>query len=572
MKFLTLTLSLLVTACLTADNSSNQSSYPNGNVNVPCPQREAGKSEIASQQEDEHEFRKLQNYVDFDPRKYFTDLVSKQVTIYAASQMSNTELDDLESASDASAMIAQNHFRGEEYVQAANSYLAKLFKLGKPTNVQQSTFDAWKDLGFSDRGFIGLVKEALQHSPNGEYCKHLTNNASMMHLFTGNFLQMCDEDSQKAKYHFAQRTSINFIYHGLTKLGGSDSAEFERCITNESLDGIRALGKKIVSSKQFSRQVLKNIWNDCSIDNDVAEGNKIALMANGFIMEVLLAGKEEDYKDIQNQLRNRGIEFDVKSAVENKDPMEIVNLFNAKAVDNDTKNLCVQAVKVIWSIKSITNDLNTLEDQMSNFKGAADNEFTFIIKEVIEPAIILINSKEVLLDKINAGFFLKLNDRSSKEEAQRRESYILLIEKSHDYLTHTNDIGYIRRDFDKMANEFNNFKRIRAFNALNVVVQALKKDDFEVQKCSFDLSRRKLICNSPLMLEMLSEIQGDKFACNNLIKFCEMVRTGFALPTAIAVIEAHIEKFWNTYNTNYLILSALHPQETLRYIKNAEHF
>ena len=566
MRILSLTLSLLVTACLAADNSNNKSSKSNPTVKVN------------SWQHDKAVKKKLQLYVDFDPEEYFS---KKHVSVEEASRLSYDELIYLESNSEALALKAQaDNAPGEENVHRANWYLAKLLKMGKPLKVQQAIYDAWKDSGFSDIGFMDVAKETLHHYPLKEYCELFAKYASEWHLKTGTFLQMSGEHSQAAKYHIAQHISINFIYNGLARLMATDCAELERCVQQGSFDGILALAKRIATS--YSKNNLQTIRMTSSGDSDAAEGNKIALMAIGFSKVMRLAWEEEGYSNVQSKLIDCGINFDVKSALRSKDPNEVVTAFEEcidKAADNATKNLCVRAVQTNWNFASTSNELNTLENLFNNRKGSVDEKEAFyMLKNVVEPAMILINCKRIIQDLDNDDLTMKLkehgiesNENALKQKASAKIDVavlcdrLLLIQKSRDYLQHRDDAAaYIREDLDKMSNSFKEYENARAYETVGKVFQELQKDSYE-QKCTFDLDSGKLICKSPEMLETLMQIQQSEVACSILVDFCETVVSGEPLPSAVTKFTKQVNTQLDAYSAGYSGLADLRPERILFY-------
>ena len=406
MKILTLTLSLLVTACQTADNNSSRSLKSNlgrHDVELTISQVKAFKDKV-DEIELENVSTELKNYVSIVPQEYFADLKSRLFSIEEASKLCLPALNFIESTSEAFAFEARKENDcGEEYVNGANNYLAKLLKLETPPHVQQAAFDAWKDSGFSDVRFMELVKETMHHSPDSEYFRQLAENASGWHLYTGKFLQMSGKNLKDANNHFAQATSIDFIYHGLITLNSADSAEFEKCIKNESFNDIRALGKKIVSANEYSEQFLLKAMMMKSDDIDFFEDSKIVLMANVFSEEFHLAWKENIHINIQSELRTRGVDFDVKSAVDSKDPKVIIKAYSQcvwKTADVDTKNLCIQAVQ---NIRSITVSSERLESLANKFNDTAIRDSSFMLKNVVEPAIIYINCLRVVVIDGNIG-------------------------------------------------------------------------------------------------------------------------------------------------------------------------
>ena len=566
MKFLSLTLSLFFTSCLAADNRYYRTVFPEPGLKESLLQEEEVSDNATSEHEDElvTVSKKLQKYLDFDPLKYFADLKSNLVSIEEASKLYPPVLNYLESDSAASLSRAQKaNDRGEVYVNGANYYLAKLLKVKTPLYVQQATFESWKDSGFSDVKFMELVKENMRLHFDGEYCRQLAENAGEWHLKTGNFLQLTGKESKDANYHIAQSISINFIYHGLITLNSADSAEFEKCIKSESFNGIRVLAKKIVSSNEYSEEFLLKILMMKTDNIDIFEVSKIALMANVFSEEFLLAWKENLRNNIQTELRARGVDFDMKSAVDSKDPKVIVKAYLLainSTTDAATKNLCIQAMH---SIRNIAVTLERLESLANRFTVTSKCDSSFMLKNVVEPAIIFINSLRVVMDFDYADSIVKVT-LARKEKSniivQDVDLYkrILLYDKCDDYLQHENDFEFIRKDYDKMSSAQIDFPNYLPFHEVNKVVQELKKNSNE-PKLYFDLTRGKLICNSPEMRDILIKILQNKYACKALVDFCENVIAAQSIPTAVDTFEEFSKKYLNINDAKYDVICALHP-------------
>ena len=558
MNFLPSALSLLVTNCLAAaDNSSNRSST---SAKISSSQQDTVNVEVAQMS------KELQKYVDFDPKEYFAGFRDKQVTIEAAMRMSLDELNSYERVGEPSTTtnLCSNN------VHKANSYLVKVVKLGKLLNVQQATFDAWTSSPLSAIRFMELIKESLQN--HGNYCESLAEYASKWHFSTGNLFLLSGEDPKEANNHFDQSKFIKFIYYGLTNLNADDSEEFEKCIKIGSINGIRKLAKKVVTSKQYSRDVLEHFPKFSSSVSNVAESNKIALIGGVFNMEILLTVKEEELEDFQKRLLvDHKIHFNGKSIVSSKDPKEVVDAYEQcmeKACDNGKiQRLCMRALECIWKIESLTSNIKKIDDFEN--PTTADIECSCILKDVIEPAIIHINSNRISKVLDNADFFPKLKERnidsyekgleeksSLKHKGTKFSTRLLLIEKILEYLHH--DFAYIRNDYDKMAISLN-FEKGWAFDFVNDVVQELKMDLIN-QKCSFDFNSGKLKCKSPEMSVLLLLIHGNKFACNMLIEFCKEVRAEQSISTAIVKFEEQR----TTYLIELEVLRCLDPS----YIKD----
>ena len=541
MRFFSLSLSFLATTCLATNNSSENS-----------PPTDFELETLS---------KNLQMYVNFD-RNYFTDLESKKVSIEAASLMSLTELKRLERDSEASLIKAQNEnvFR-EESVCIANSKLAKLFKLEKVLNVEQAIFDAWRNSGLSGSKFMDLAKEAMKHNP--EYVKLLADYSSIWHMRNGDPSQ--NVESPDAKNHFCQYLAINFIYHGLTILNASDSSEFEECVRSESLNGIRLLSKNIATSYRYSKEVLIDAITTSSIDTDRTEGNKIALMANSFNKEILVAWEEERLESIQKELSVHRIKFDVKSALKSKKANKVYRAYQKcilKAGNNaELKNLCGA---VLFHIRNVSEYKKTLEDLKNMFNYTTDSECSLMLRDVLEPAIVLINSKRIKRDLSNDDLVLKLKNYGielnnvtldQKTILQREDDKLcnrmILVQKSRDFLKHKKDSAYIRNAYNEMTKEFRSSVDISlAFNIVRKVVQELENDS-ESRKCSFDFDRRVLTFQTPEMLEILLEIQQSNHACSILIDFCEKLIAVKSISTALAYSEEQAKAHGISYITKY---------------------
>ena len=571
MSIFTFALSLLVNFCLAADNNSSNSS---------STQNRTRNDEVALKQEDNQLSTDFLKYVDFDARKHFADLKSQLVPIEAASCMSPVQLKSLQNISNTIGSKAlSNNSQCEEYVHSANFNLAKLFEIGKPPQVQQVIFDAWKNSGFSAIKFMDLAKESKPHLSDGGHCIYLGDYASLWHFKRGRFLQMNEEDSQEGRNHIDQWATINFLYHGLVILNASDNAEFENCIIAESFDRICTLAEKIVKSKKYPRAELERFRVSRLIDTeDVTEGSKITLMASAFDMKIRLAWEEENYQNIIANLLSHGIHFDVKSAVNSKEPKEIVNAYEqciSRAANVDTKNQCVQAVHLIWNIASIKSDVETLQNLFNKAKGPANSECSFMLQRVVEPAIILINSKRILEDLENDDLFSKQLNTNGKKLRKNSNSALqlenvelcnrlFLIQKSGDYLRHIDDIAYIRKDFDKMTKVFNTSERYTAFLFVDEVIQELKRDR-EGQRCSFDLHRGKLTCSSPEMLESMVYMQRSELACKMLVDFCKDAVAEKSLATAILNFEEQFDAHLIAFRAKFSGIDRLKPSCILFY-------
>lgn len=213
----------------------------------------------------------------------------------------------------------------------------------------------------------------------------------------------------------------------------------------------------------------------------------------------------------------------------------------------------------------MSNNLKTLEDLANVFSRTSDSECYVMLRNVIEPAVILLNSKRVKQNLDNDDLIIKLNehgiklskvtlDQKASLKVEDNELYnrMVLVQKSRDFLKHK-DIAYIRTAFDEMTNEYN--KSI-AFNIVRDVAQELKKDA-KIQKCSFDFERGMLIFKTPEMLETLLRIRKNKHACNILVHFCERLTGRKSIPFALTYFEEQANANDISFRTIFCEVSSL---------------
>ena len=511
-------------------------------------------------------FKDLKDVIDFDVSKYYADLKLKRVSIEAASQMSPAELDELARTSEAKATKAlSDGANGEEFVQGANAALAKLIRQGKPSAVKQTTYDVWKNSGFAAAEFLAMIKESTNLGELVDYSGEWHSSIALHEQRSG-------EGALEVKQHNANLTAIPFIYRGMVLLDALDRAEFEKCIKEESLDGIRALAKKIITSGKYPKQTLLRLLETTHYQNDSIDAHKLAMLTRGFGEAARLAEDELLQSQIQGKLLASGNAFDVSAAFDSKDPMEIVKAYeecSSKAAV-DVNNLCAQAMR---NMMSIAMRKQVLEDLGNRFSNTAEDKETSNLKNVIGPAVILLKSKRLLKELDNDDFITKLKhyhiqtyEEALKEKRKLKymdsELYkrLLLIEKSREYLQHKDDFEYLREDFDVLYNGFISTINLRgkAFYNVGQIIQELKKDPKD-QKCSFDLNRKKLTCHSPEMQETLILIVGDKLASKMLKDFCENAVSGLSLPTAIATFEMQSKACDRISSSDFGVLIEFHP-------------
>ena len=511
-----------------------------------------------------------------DP-KIIADSKNKLVSIDKAAKMSPTELDDLQRNSMAAAISKHEH-HSEEYVHEANASLSKLLKQGKPPAVKQATFDAWKDSGFSAVNFIDLVKEIMQNYSGADlakYCKPLADYSRDWHKHMEIAVRETGGDTLKANRHVAQYAAIHFVLNGLAVLNSSDSAEFEKCIREESFDGIRDLARRIVTSKQYSVDIHRHLLLEESraCPNKKIQGDKLAMMAKAFDMEVSLAMSEGIQRLYKKDLSSSGIDFDVKAEMDTKDPLKLANAFNqsyskAKTTESYLVHFCMDSMKLGIDIVYSNKDL---EDLTNIFKGTDNiNMPNSIIENVIIPAQLILNIRHVLKKKDNAKLVEELNkyNINSIEQALTekskltldRELYqnLMIIEKMREYAQHEDDIQYILNDFSANKKRVESDRRCSDSALVLKIVRELKEDPND-QQCSFDFVGKKLTCSSPKLQEILVEIQNKNYASKLLLQFCENVLSTNSVSAAVSMFEEQDKRLRVIGWGEYIAAGALCP-------------
>ena len=539
MKSFSLTLLLFVCICLAADNSNN--------VLVQ------GKNKFGDV---------LKPYVDFDVSTYTTELKRKYFPIEKTQEMSTDELTKLEIDSKKWLLEAQSAKTScEEYIHAANLALISLLLKGRQTAVQHSAFDSWKASGFSASQFFALVKECVhEHSDNWKnHIEFLALGAMEWHQNTELYYKKVKGNESSSNYHRAQHIAIDFIYHTKVKLNSLDSAKLDECISSGSPYSIRQLARRIAASNDYKWVDLKIIqFGTSSVHDDIIDNDQIFLMACLFCEEIRLFWRESNLMNPENQNQGPGITFDVNSALRSTGANEIVNAFEqccigaAAAGNRDAEN-CVEALQYL---RNISFHKHTIDLLTSRLDLSADNQHTTQHKNVVEPALLHLNSKFFLKTAYNNEFMKKLINYNiySYEEALAKkrdlkqkdlELYkrLLIIEKCRDYERHKDGIAFIRDDFANLNKKYNK-KDDNACPLVNIIVDELLKDN-NGELCFFGSQSKKLFCNSPRSKDALMRIFNNKKASKMLLKLCLNVASGTPVSTAIsdAVSDMHKSHF-----------------------------
>ena len=531
------------------------------------PNKVAGKkvSDILTNEveDKEEEHADLVNFMEVRRKleKFLQDsLVAKEepsknhllVSIKKALQLSPAELDDLERTSMAAAQSAKYN---ERCIHEANTALSKLLKQGKPPAVKQATFDEWKNSGFSAVKFISVIKECMQHYSGpalDEHCGTLKANSSNWHQVMRSALKACEGDTLEINRHIAQNAAIPFIYDGLTCMNGQDSAELEKCLREESLDGICNLAKKISTSAEYSKGFF--LKGALSFSTKEIMGDKLSMMAKAFAVQLFIVRGEPAQSIFKSQLLANGIDFDVKAAFDKKDPLKLANAYSQslmKSTESNLKRLCVDSMRLGMKIANYKQGLKDLTDI---FKGTPVNiHEASDIEKILTPTLLLLNIRRVLREEDNDEFVEKLKkyninsfEQALKEKSDLfsadRELYkeLVLIEKCREYAQHDADIENITKDYLAKQKKQRNDTRWDSANLVQRIVTELKKDPKD-QKCSFDLGLKKLICKLPELQDILLKIQNDKYASTVLLEFFENISRHHSLIKAVSIFEKQDE-------------------------------
>ena len=531
MEFASLTLFLIVSNCLAADNSGRREPDPNLNDSL-------GRLQTENNIDNE-----LKYYIDFDVSKYATELESKYISIEKASLMSTDELTKLENDS---AKCLQNfksrNLYCEEYIHNANLAQARLLKQSRPPAVQHSAFASWKTWGFSAAKFINFISKCMQDYSGNDWRKHvkyLADDAIQWHHHSSLFFKEAKGDEYTCNYHMEQRIAIDFLYRTKVRLNSSDNAELERCISSESPYSIRKLARRIVASNGYSRDDLRYIQHCTYCYDDVSNyTDKITLMANLFGEELRLAWSESDLMDPQYQLQGPGVAFDVESALYSVDANGIVKAYEQcilkAAADVNIYRKCFNALHYLWEISLHKQKLEVLTKR---FDVSTSSQHTSQHENVVVPAFLLINCNTFLRKYDNSEFMEKLNFHQfhSYEDALKGKrklrqvdgelyNRLIMIEKCREYVQHKDDIAYIRDDFADLKKKYKGDDG-SAYLLVNRILNELGKDD-NGQQCFFNLHSKRFVFNTPETQETLIRIFRNKQASQMLIEFCLNVVSG----------------------------------------------
>ena len=495
---------------------------------------------------------------------HYVQLRPKQLSVEEASKMSLDELEISVKESENGATTTFNEGpTGRSYIHIANAAMAYLIKKGKTLpDTLQTTFDAWKNANFSAANSLDFFSECLQYYSSREdqkkHCRFLKKYSLNWHLYISYQIDFHGDDSHRRSYHVAQHCAIEFIYRGLRRLSETDVVVFKKCIREGTLYDICELAKKVYSSGHYSKETVEGfVKSDLCHDDKKIDADRIILLRNAFESEIRIAMNEKQYIAVQKDLKALNIVFDLKSAIHSKDPKNFVEVyeqcFTKMVISYDIKKLFTKAFQAMWDILIYKQRLERLSNKTGD---STDNQSTDLLKKVVEPALILLKSKRILhnksLERRERAFsnFLQLDYDDDEDD--------LLIEKCRDYVRHEDDFEYIRKDYEGIRNRVVSLDKLKPYHLVKEIVQELEKDPND-QKCSFDLTSKKLICSSPKMWVHVEKLLKNKMASRIMQELFEDAIAKQSLSTAIDNFKAQAKSHRVLIDADEDVIKALNP-------------
>ena len=326
---------------------------------------------------------------------------------------------------------------------------------------------------------------------------------------------------------------------------------FKKCIREGTLHDIRELAKKVFSSGHYPKKTIEGfIENDLCYNDKMIDADRIILLRNAFESEIRLARDEEKYVIFQKKLQSADIAFDLKFAIDSKDPNNVVKAYEqciVKAATNyDTMKAFKEAFRIMWDIILHKQRL----EHLSNKSGdSTDYQSTEQLKKVVEPAIILLKSKRILHNKSYERREILDYDDDDDD---------LLIEKCWDYVRHEDDFEYIRTDYEAMRNKLASLDKREPYRLVKDIVEELERDPDD-QKCSFDLASKKLICKSPKMWIHVKKLLRDEIASTILKELFDDAIAKQSLSAAIGNFKAQANRHRESIEADEYVIKALNP-------------
>ena len=517
---------------------------------------------------------KLEDVLDFDIKEHQSNVQDIQKSIATLEAMSKAELQAFITEQEALEEKAIKETRSaESYGHGANQFLAKLLWRPKPAAIKQSSFDAWKAAGFTaGPEFIDLVRECNNIGSFEVldcYSGYLSDYSKQWNENQGAYLMHACNDMDENNKHYANRITIPFIYRGITKLRPEHSARFEAALRAGSVKDMRALARELLESN-YSGELI-NLLCEATFTKQLVP-TKAAHVVMSFGEEVKLYRVREEIKRTTQALKtNFGIEPSFGTALENRNASEFVAQFHeCKAKGIQAKAECAKLV----------DQYDMLYFHLSNLESMSDAEVkpnTDIRENVLRPALLLLNAQFYLLQEDTPEFLeaLKARGFSSFEDASkesgklklRQDDFELyrmlrLIEKSRDYVRHSNDFAYIKNDFVETEKCVRRDKLSQAYYLVDQIVYELGKP-LEWQQCSFDMTTKKLRFNNPKLKETLVDIYNYKEAAELLTQLIRNIVNLNSVPNALHIYRAISAAYRVLERADYSLFAEIQPDRQI---------
>ena len=503
---------------------------------------------------------KLKDILGFDIKAHKLKVQNIIVSTETLEQMNKPDLQRYAAYQDELADQAKKEGRHTESSgHKVNIAMAQLLlqQMQKPEAIKQSSFDAWKAVGFSaGPEYIDLIRECKN---NGSfqalagYSGYLSDISFDLNGNLGSHMRGVNKDNEEYLKYFAQKRAVSFIYRGITKLRPEHSNRFEAAMRAGSVENMRALARGLLECGHYSDELIRNLCHDTFFSDYLAK-EKTARLFMSFGEEVRLYRIEKYLKSIVEEIKATfGVEPGFAEALENMNPAAFVAAY--KTFIAKGKPARKQCKKLMGAYKLLYNLLSNLE--LMNDGEVKRN--TDIKENVLEPAFILLQAQIYLeknytpefLEKLNANGFASYED-AVKESGKLRlkqddfELYQVLrvVEKCRDYDRHANDFAYIGSDFKEIEKRARADRRSRAFRNVDIIAAEFDISK-EVQRCSFDLTAKKLNCNTPELKEVLVTIYNDKESAELLTQLIRNAIDMNSLPNALHIYNA-ISKAYKT--------------------------
>ena len=441
---------------------------------------------------------------------HFVEQRSNLLTVKEVSKLSIYELRELWRESERlGALQYRENPRENPHIYVANHDLALLIKTGKTLPAAlQATFVAWMNSSFSAAKSLDFFSDCLDHYSSREdqekNCRILEIFSCNWHYLVGLHNEFYEADAIMSHYHISQHCAIDFIYRGLDKLNETDRVVFKKCIREGTLQDIRDLAKMKTMDCLIVRA---NIERNFRYTSKYIEADRIALLRYAFESEIILATDEEKFLRIRKELQDG------------------IFVFNLKYFSEED-------LRIMWNVLVHNQRLEFISNKTND---SSVSQRTELLKKEVMPIFILLKSMRILHEQSYKG---------------------AVMEKCRDYVRHKDDFEYIRKDYEGICNRLASLDKSEAYSLVNKIVQELEKKP-EDQKCSFDLTSKKLICKSPEMLAYVKRLLKNETASKILKQFFDEAKR--SLITAIYNFLAHIKDHLQLIDADKEIVNALDP-------------